>query len=81
MREEVVEERKDEVLEEVKVQYPIPSKTVIRGYEWAYKLDPMTTSPISESNLKERDFMNMLPLDFLKKATDEALSNSLLIQL
>ena len=81
MREEVMEERKDEVLEEVKVQYPIPSKTVIRGYEWAYKLEPMTTSPVSESNPKERDFMNMLPLEYLKKATDEALDNGLLMQL
>ena len=63
------------------MQFPIPSKTVIRGYEWAYKLEPMTTSVISESNLKERDFMNMLPLDFLKKATEETLNNGLLIQL
>ena len=41
----------------------------------------MTTAPISESNIKERDFMSMLPLEYLKKATDESLRNGLLIEL
>ena len=41
----------------------------------------MTTAAINESNIKERDFMSMLPLEYLKKATDESLRNGLLIEL
>ena len=63
------------------MQFPIPAKTIIPGYEWAYKLEPMTTATLSGSSLEEREFMSMLPLEFLKKATDEALSSGLLIQL
>ena len=41
----------------------------------------MTSSEIAASNMKERDFMTMVPLEFLKKASDEALDRGLLTQI
>ena len=41
----------------------------------------MTSSEITASNMKERDFMTMVPLEFLKKASDEALERGLLTQI
>ena len=41
----------------------------------------MTSSEIAASSMKERDFMTMVPLEFLEKATDEALETGLLTQI
>lgn len=81
LRQEPAEESKDAIVEETKERIPELSKIIIKGYEWAYQLTPMTTAEINQSNIKERDFMSMLPLEYLKKATEEQLNNGLLIQL
>ena len=68
-------------LEEVKLSRPKPVKESIPGFEWAYKLEPMTSSEITASNMQERDFMAMVPSDFVLKATDKALETGLLTQI
>ena len=68
-------------LEEVKLSRPKPVKESIPGFEWAYKLEPMTSSEITASSMQERDFMAMVPADFVLKATDKALETGLLTQI
>ena len=67
--------------EEVKLSRPRPIKKTVPGFEWAYKLEPMTSSEITASSMQERDFMTMVPFDFLRKASDKALDRGLLTQI